>query len=65
VDTPPSSSERYRLRCEVPLSTVISVSLMCFVLSMLTAGLALPFFLFRIGRLLIEHTEVRAVNSLP
>ena len=48
----------FKLDCVVPASTLIRESVMFIVFVIITAGLALPFCLFRIGKVMINHTDV-------
>lgn len=47
----------FKLDCTVPVPTLILESILFLFLVILTAGLALPFCLFRIVKVLINHTE--------
>jgi hypothetical protein len=47
-----------KLDCVVPASTLIRESILFIVFVLITAGLALPLCLFRIGKVLINHTDV-------
>ena len=48
----------FKLDCVVPASTLIRESIMFIVFVIITAGLALPLCLFRIGKVMINHTDV-------
>ena len=48
----------FKLDCVVPTSTLIRESIMFIVVVIITAGLALPLCLFRIGKVMINHTDV-------
>ena len=53
-----TEKQAFKLDCVVPASTLIRESLMFVVLVVITAGLALPLCLFRIGKVAINHTDV-------
>lgn len=48
----------YRLHCHVPAGKVILASLAYILIVGVTAGLALPFCLFSMGEMLINHTQL-------
>ncbi len=52
------AKKSFKLDCVIPASTLILEAIVFIVLVIVTAGLALPFCLFRIGRVLINNTEV-------
>ena len=48
----------YKLDCLVPTSKLISESILFIAIVLCTGGLALPFGLFRIGKVLMDNTEI-------
>ncbi len=48
----------FKLDCELSASTLLRESFMFIAFVLLTAGLALPLCIFRIGKVLINHTDV-------
>jgi hypothetical protein len=52
------AKKSFKLDCVVPVSTLIRESIMFIVFVIITAGLALPLCLFRIGKVMINHTDV-------
>jgi hypothetical protein len=49
---------RYKLECNVPAWKAVVASLFYVVVTLLTAGIALPYCLFMLGEMLLNHTEV-------
>jgi hypothetical protein len=50
--------KRFKLDCTVPVSTLIYESFFFIILVSVTFGIALPFCLFRLGKVLVENTEL-------
>ena len=49
---------RYKLECNVPAWKAVVTSLFYFVASVFTFGIMLPFCLFMLGEMLLNHTEL-------
>jgi len=53
-----TDKKRFKLDCTVPVSTLIYESLFFIILVAISFGIALPFCLFRLGKVLVESTEM-------
>ena len=49
---------RYKLECNVPAGKAVVASLFYVVVSLFTFGIAIPFCLFMLGEMLLNHTEL-------
>jgi hypothetical protein len=48
----------FKLDCTIPASVLIRESIMFIVFVVITAGLALPLCIFRLGKVMINHTDM-------
>jgi len=53
-----NEKKSFKLDCVVPTSTLILESILFIILVAITAGLALPLCFFRLGKVLINNTDV-------
>ncbi|MDX1963269.1 MAG: DUF6693 family protein [Pirellulales bacterium] len=54
-------NKRYRFVCTINIWSIVAQTLIWFVLSVLTVGLALPFFGYYFVRIIINHTEMHEI----
>lgn len=54
---------RYKLVCNVGVGDVLAQTIVWFLLSLITFGLALPFFAYAFVRLFISKTEIVEISS--
>ena len=59
----PEEQKRYKLKCSLSALEMIISSVCCVVVIVLTAGIATPWCVYRIGQSLINHTELIEIKG--
>lgn len=57
--------KKYKLVCKTPFSAILIQMLLWTLLTLITFGLATPFFIYYMVRMVINHTEMHEIEDNP